>query len=77
MTPTDLCISRLSHIRLFFRFQKPVMVIGSHELTGNAVEKLAKPFCVLQKSDDGTSYKVTGVVTRKVLLNQYPKIIMR
>jgi hypothetical protein len=53
------------------------MVIGSHELTGNAVEKLAKPFCVLQKSDDGRSYKVTGVVTRKVLLNQYPKIIMR
>jgi hypothetical protein len=53
------------------------MILGSHELTGNAVEKLAKPFCVLQRSDDGKSYHVKGVVTRKVLLNQYPKIIMR
>ncbi len=53
------------------------MIIGSHELTGKGVETLAKPFCVLQKSDDGSSYHVKGVVTRKVLLNQYPKVIMR
>jgi hypothetical protein len=75
--PTNLHTSRRSLILSCYPFQKPVMILGSHELTGNAVEKLAKPFCVLQRSDDGKSYHVKGVVTRKVLLNQYPKIIMR
>jgi hypothetical protein len=53
------------------------MILGSHELTGKVVEPLAQPFCVLQRSRDGSSYRIKGVVTRKVLLNEYPKVIMR
>jgi hypothetical protein len=55
------------------------MVLGSHQLKG-LVEELSQPFCVLKKQTDEkdqVSYVVTGVVTRKLLFNQYPKIIMR
>ena len=54
------------------------MVMGSHQLTGS-VEKLKQPFCVLQKqiSSEATAYQVKGVVTQKLLFNNYPKTIMR
>jgi hypothetical protein len=55
------------------------MILGSHQLKGS-VEELKQPFCVLKKQvdDDGNvSYTISGVVTRKLLFNQYPKIIMR
>jgi hypothetical protein len=61
------------------------MILGSHELTGKS-ETLKQPFCVLQKITDelhpnnnnaAVSYKVKGIVTRMILFNQYPKVIMR
>lgn len=63
-----------------------MMILGSHELTGK-METLKQPFCVLQKTkgnewnnnnNTGTiAYTVQGVVTQKILFNQYPKVIMR
>lgn len=57
------------------------MILGSHELKGS-VEELKQPFCVLKKQvdesdNDKVSYTVAGIITRKLLFNQYPKIIMR
>jgi hypothetical protein len=55
------------------------MILGSHQLKGSVV-MLQQPFCVLKKQvddDDNVSYTISGVVTRKLLFNQYPKIIMR
>lgn len=54
------------------------MIVGSHELKGSAV-KLKRPFCVLKKEkvNDSTSYQLKGVVTKKLLFDQYPKTIMR
>lgn len=56
------------------------MVMGSHRLKGK-VETLKQPFCVLRKDvdsdNDTTSYQVTGIITKKLLFNQYPKTIMR
>jgi hypothetical protein len=55
------------------------MILGSHQLKGS-VEELKQPFCVLKKhvdDDANVSYIISGVVTRKLLFNQYPKIIMR
>jgi len=51
------------------------MIIGTHELRG-AVEELSQPFCVLQKSSE-KEYKISGLVSRKIVFNQYPKTIMR
>jgi hypothetical protein len=58
--------------------QSPVMILGSHQLKGK-VETLKEPFCILEKEyiDEILHYKVVGVVTEKLLFNQYPKIIMR
>jgi len=70
--------NRLELGSLRFVDEKPVLTVGSHELTGKQ-EKLKQTFCVLQKQvvdEDSISYQVTGVVTRKLLFNQYPKIIM-
>jgi Ctf8 len=64
---------------------KPIMILGSHELKGT-IEDLKQPFCVLKKehdssADDGnktnSQYTIQGVITKKILFNQYPKIIMR
>jgi hypothetical protein len=58
---------------------KPVMIIGSHELTGR-VEHLKEPFCVFEKiyhADGGLEYKVVGVIQKKLLFNNYPKTIMK
>lgn len=57
---------------------KPIMVLGSHELKGEVLT-LKEPFCVMKKRkrDDKVDYKVAGVVTKKILFNQYPKSIMR
>ena len=56
------------------------MILGTHELQGK-VESLKQPFCVLEKqedlSDGTTSYRVGGIVTRKLLFDKYPKVILR
>lgn len=55
------------------------MVLGSHELKGE-VMTLKEPFCVMRKrkrEEDTVDYSVVGVVTKKLLFNQYPKSIMR
>jgi len=66
------------------------MVLGNHQLTGT-VETLKQPFCVLHKKtkerdgerdigvggSGGVQYEIAGIVTKKLLFNQYPKIIMR
>ena len=55
------------------------MILGRHELKGS-VEKLKQPYCILQKQrdeEDAAQYQVVGVVTQKILFNQYPKTIMR
>ena len=58
--------------------QKPVMILGTHELQGK-VESLKQPFCVLEKEEasGGTSYRVGGIVTQKLLFDKYPKVILR
>jgi hypothetical protein len=55
-----------------------MMVLGSHELKGEVVT-LKEPFCVMRKRkrEDTVDYSVVGVVTKKLLFNQYPKSIMR
>lgn len=57
---------------------KPIMVLGSHELKGEVVT-LKESFCVMKKRkrDDTVDYKVVGIVTKKLLFNQYPKSIIR
>ena len=54
------------------------MVLGSHELKGEVVN-LKESFCVMKKRkrDNTVDYKVVGVVTKKLLFNQYPKSIIR
>ena len=55
------------------------MILGTHELEGK-VESLKQPFCVLEKqesSTNGTSYRVGGIVTQKLLFDRYPKVILR
>lgn len=60
------------------------MILGSHELKGT-IEELKQPFCVFEKERDcsegeessDVQYRVAGVVTKKVLFNNYPKTIMK
>lgn len=55
------------------------MILGTHELQGK-VEPLKQPFCVLEKETSrsgGTSYRVSGIVTSKLLFDKYPKVILR
>lgn len=58
------------------------MILGTHELKGK-VESLKRPFCILQKEESsqedggGTSYRVSGMVTRKLLFDKYPKVLLR
>lgn len=70
---------RFSHFLCCWIFQQPIMILGTHELQGK-VETLKHPFCVLQKESslsNGTSYRVNGIVTRKLLFDKYPKVILR
>lgn len=56
------------------------MILGSHELKGK-VENLKESLCVMQKNFDGAkdieSYMVVGIIKKKLIFNQYPKVIMR
>ena len=64
------------------------MILGSHELKGT-IEVLKQPFCIFEKERNGAAvangeeessnvqYKVAGVITKKVLFNNYPKTIMK
>ena len=55
------------------------MTVGSHELKGKVVD-LKQKFAVLKKTketEEGTSYEVVGVVSKKLLFDEYPKCIMR
>mmetsp|Transcript_26354 Transcript_26354/g.38922 ORF Transcript_26354/g.38922 Transcript_26354/m.38922 type:complete len:105 (+) Transcript_26354:55-369(+) len=59
--------------------ETPVIIVGSHELRGSTI-KLKQPFAVLRKRKRGESeveYEVVGMVTTKILFDQYPKSIMR
>lgn len=53
------------------------MILGTHQLKGS-VQKLPQPFCVLEKENDGEAlaYSVKGVITQKILFNNYPKTII-
>lgn len=69
------------HVPLSRLAQKPVMILGTHELQGK-IESLKQPFCVLEKEErtvdgGGTSYRVGGIVTQKLLFDKYPKVILR
>lgn len=74
---------------LHFQDEKTTkLILGSHELKGT-IEHLKQPFCVFEKqrgcTTEGTDaehqsdlqYKVAGVITKKLLFNNYPKTIMR
>lgn len=64
---------------LTFDDETPVMIVGSHELRGSII-KLKQPFAVLRKqkgSESDVEYEVVGMITKKVLFDQYPKSIMR
>lgn len=68
------------------------MIVGSHELKGKVV-MLKQPFVVMKKKkkalprkileggvkeDDGqVEYEALGVVSKKLLFDEYPKSIMR
>jgi hypothetical protein len=75
LSPDQVELGSLS----FREDNKPVMIIGSHELIGRT-ENLKEPFCVFEKiySDGGElEYKVVGVIKKKLLFNNYPKTIMK
>jgi Ctf8 len=79
-TPIILSPDQVELGSLCFRDDnKPVMIIGSHELVGR-IEHLKEPFCVFEKiySEGGElEYKVVGVMKKKLLFNNYPKTIMK
>ena len=66
----------------------PVIILGSHELQGT-VQNLKQPFCVFEKlrgesagatpveNEPDLRYKVAGLITKKLLFNNYPKTIMK
>jgi hypothetical protein len=64
----------------FSNKEEPILTLGAHELRGT-VEKLKKPFAILKKrkreGDETNYYEVVGVITKKLLFDQYPKSIMR
>mmetsp|Transcript_26707 Transcript_26707/g.62413 ORF Transcript_26707/g.62413 Transcript_26707/m.62413 type:complete len:155 (-) Transcript_26707:939-1403(-) len=61
----------------------PIMILGSHQLTGEE-KKIDDPFCLMEKKyKEGVtpkqieSYQIIGIVKKKFLFKNYPKVIMR
>jgi len=59
------------------------MILGSHQLTGEE-KKIDDPFCLMEKKyKEGVtpkqieSYQIIGIVKKKFLFKNYPKVIMR
>lgn len=59
------------------------MILGNHQLTGQ-IESLKKPFCLMEKKykkgvtpKEIEAYQIIGIVQKKFLFKNYPKVIMR
>ena len=60
-----------------------MMILGNHELTGEEVS-LKDPFCLMEKKYDESvtpkqikAYQIIGMVHKKFLFKNYPKVIIR
>jgi len=68
--------------RLFLTNEKnPLLILGSHQLKGKAVD-LKENFAVLEKNYDSElnelhSYAPVGIIKKKFIFNEYPKVIMK
>ncbi|CAJ1970309.1 unnamed protein product [Cylindrotheca closterium] len=68
--------------RLYLTNEKhPMLLLGSHQLKGKSVD-LKEHFTVLEKNYDSElndllSYLPVGIVKKKILFSDYPKIIMK
>lgn len=61
--------------------KQPMLILGSHELKGKSVN-LKEHFTVLEKNygselNDLLSYIPVGIIKKKLLFSNYPKIIMK
>lgn len=69
-------------LSLFSNYSKqPMLILGSHELKGKSVD-LKDHFTVLEKNygselNDLLSYIPVGIIKKKLLFSNYPKIIMK
>jgi chromosome transmission fidelity protein 8 len=51
------------------------LTIGYHQLEG-VEQKLKKPYAIIQKSEDNSSYIVVGYITKKYLFKQRPRALI-